>query len=45
MTFNEKAFNVLFAPRWGKIRARVMVGGAPWEDAVVDSSTKLKLSH
>ncbi len=48
VTFNEKAFNTLLAPRVGKIRERVFVGGNPWfkgEHAVVDFSMIVKISH
>ena len=45
-TFNQKAFHSLFAPRWGTVRARIIVGGVPWlteDNAIVDYSANLKL--
>ncbi|MRR58790.1 MAG: hypothetical protein EG824_11345 [Deltaproteobacteria bacterium] len=45
-TFNEKAFHSLLAPRWGTVRARIIVGGVPWmteDNAIVDYSANLKL--
>ena len=45
-TFNNKAFNRLLTPRWGKRRAKILVGGLPWvnkENAVLDYSAKLTL--
>ncbi len=45
-TFNQKAFHSLLAPRWGNLRARIVVGGVPWlteDNAIVDYSANLKL--
>lgn len=45
-TFNEKAFHSLLAPRWGTVRARIIVGGVPLmteDNAIVDYSANLKL--
>jgi hypothetical protein len=45
-TFNNKAFTRILAPRWGKISAKILVGGLPWvnrEDAVLDFSANLTL--
>jgi len=45
-TFNEKAFHSLLAPRWGTVRARIIVGGVPWmteDNAIVNYSANLKL--
>jgi hypothetical protein len=45
-TFNEKAFDKLFVPNAGNIRARILVGGAPWfsgDEAVLNYSANLTL--
>lgn len=45
-TFNQKAFHSLLSPRWGSVRARMIVGGVPWlteKNAIVDYSAKLKI--
>ena len=45
-SFNQKAFHRLLAPRWGTVRARIVVGGFPWlteDDAIGDYSANLKL--
>jgi hypothetical protein len=43
-TFKKQAFRELHAPRWGKMGAKILVGGLPWvnrEDAVLDYSANL----
>ena len=45
-TFNQKAFQRLLTPRWGTVRARIMVGGVAWmaqDNAVIDYSANLTL--
>ncbi len=45
-SFSQEAFNRMPAPRWGNVRARILVGGVPWftgDTAVVDYSANLKL--
>jgi hypothetical protein len=45
-TFNNKAFSALAAPRSGKFRAQLLVGGHPWlnaENAVLNYSANLTL--
>jgi hypothetical protein len=47
-TFNNKAFHRLLAPRWGTVRAQIMVGGVPWiteDDPIVEYSANLTLRH